>query len=326
MNKTVIVSAALVLCCAAGCGNDHERSFAGSGLIEATEITVSAETPGKIMKLTFDEGDRVKAGEMIAEIDVEELQLQRDLAATDLADLDWTRRILEKEAATAKEAVSQASIALGIADKTDNRIRNLYEQKIATQEQLDRADTELAMGESRVRSAEKQLAVIEARLGSLEAKREKVEAQFRLLDSRIADGQVKCSADGTIIEKYVEPGEVVNFGSPVCTIADLSTVWLKIYVGEEMLGTLRIGEKAGVRIDSHPGRTFEGMITWISPRSEFTPKNVQTKDSRVELVYAVKITMDNPEGIFKIGMPADVYIEGLETGGGDRTDRQTGNQ
>ncbi len=110
----------------------------------------------------------------------------------------------------------------------------------------------------------------------------------------------------------LEPGEIVNFATPLCIIADISTVWLNIYVGEEMLGKLVIGGKADIRVDSHPDVVFEGKITRISQRAEFTPKNVQTKDSRVDLVYAVKITTDNPEGIFKIGMPADVYIEGLQ--------------
>ena len=311
MNRILHVVLLLTILSINGCKNNEENSFAGSGIIEATEIMVSAETQGKLISLAFEEGDYLQKGMVIAGIDVKQIKLQREVASADLAELYWSEKIIEKEIAVAEELVSQASITLDNVQKTRDRISNLYKQNAATKEHLDKAETELALSTSRFRTAEKQLDEIKTRTGSLQAKREKVEANLRLLDSRIDDGLVLCPQDGVVIEKYAEQGEVVNFGMPVCKIADLSTVWLKIYVGEEMPGKLTIGGEAFISVDSHPEERFEGKITWISPRAEFTPKNVQTKDSRVDLVYAVKITLKNPDGIFKIGMPADVYIEGL---------------
>lgn len=311
MNKILSVTILITICLISSCNTNEKNSFAGSGIIEAREITVSAEARGKISSLTFDEGDHLQKGSIIAEIDVEYLELQRDAASTDLLELHWNEKVLEKEIVLANEMVSQASIALENILKTRDRVSNLYNQNAATKEQFDKAETEYALSESGLHTSEKKLAVIETRLASLQAKREKIEANLRLLDSQIDDGKVLCPADGVVLEKYAEEGEIVNFGTPLCTIADISTVWLNIYVGEEMLGKLIIGGYANIHVDSHPDVVFEGKITRISPRAEFTPKNVQTKDSRVDLVYAVKITARNPEGIFKIGMPADVYIEGL---------------
>jgi len=294
-----------------GCGNDKENSFAGSGVIEATEIMVSAETQGRLINIFFNEGDDLYKDTVIAEIDVERIELQKEVASADLTELNWSEKVIGKEIAVAEELVLQASISLDNVQITRDRMSNLYKENAATKENLDKAETELALSLSKLHTAEKQLDEIKTRAASLQAKREKIEANLRLLDSMIKDGKVICPHDGVMIEKYVENGETVNFGTPICKIADLSTVWLKIYVGEEMLGNLALGEVAVINIDSHPERNFEGRITWISPNAEFTPKNVQTKDSRVDLVYAVKITIENPEKIFKIGMPADAHIEGL---------------
>ena len=152
---------------------------------------------------------------------------------------------------------------------------------------------------------------LRAKSGSFDASREKINASLRLLDYRITKGAVVSTSDGIIIEKFIEQGELAVPGKPIFSIADLSTMRLTIYVSEEMLGTVKIGSKAKIYVDSFPEKTFEGTVSWISSEAEFTPKNVQTRESRVELVYAVRISADNNEGIFKIGMPADAIIEGL---------------
>ena len=311
MNRILTAAVIVAIWSIYGCENGEESHFTGSGTIEATEIMVSAMTRGKVNHFTLKEGDYVNKGYIIAEIDVESLELQRAVTASGLGELEWNKKIVEKELETAAEAITQAEITLSGVQKNHDRIAHLFKDNAATMEQMDKSDTELELAVSRLRSAEKQLESIKTRKGSLKATREKIEANLRLLDRQIEDGTVTSPVDGVVIEKFVEQGEVVNFGSPVCTIANISSVWLIIYVGEEDLGKIALGGKARIHIDSYPERYFEGMVTWISPRAEFTPKNVQTKESRVDLVYAVKIVLDNDEGIFKIGMPADAYIEGL---------------
>ena len=311
MNRILTAAVIVAIWSIYGCENGKESHFTGSGTIEAIEIMVSAMTRGKVNLFTLKEGDYVNKGYIIAEIDVESLELQRAVTASGLGELEWNKKIVEKELETAAEAITQAEITLSSVQKNHDRIAHLFKDNAATMEQMDKSDTELELAVSRLRSAEKQLESIKTRKGSLKATREKIEANLRLLDRQIEDGTVTSPVDGVVIEKFVEQGEVVNFGSPVCTIANISSVWLIIYVGEEDLGEITLGGKARIQIDSYPERYFEGVVTWISPRAEFTPKNVQTKESRVDLVYAVKIVLDNDEGIFKIGMPADAYIEGL---------------
>ena len=294
-----------------GCEKAKDSAFTGSGTIEATEIRVSAKTAGQIKQITFDEGDTATKGIMLAEIDVESIKLQRDVTAAGLAELEWNEKILHKDIDTASETVKQASITLANLRKTHDRITGLFKENAASREQVDKAEMEFALAESRLHASQKNLESLKTRIKLLEANREKIMANLKLFDYKLKEGKVLSPTDGVIVEKYVEQGEIVNFGTPICTIADLSSVWLIIYIGEELLGKIHVGDTSRIRVDSHPDRDFNGTVTWISPQAEFTPKNVQTKDSRVDLVYSVKITIENRSGIFKIGMPAEAYIEEL---------------
>ena len=294
-----------------GCDKKVETSFVGSGTIETTEVTVSAQTRGALTKVAFDESDTVSVGKALAEIDVVDLTLQRRATAAGLEEIEANRKTALQDIAAAQEGISQARITLDNAQVTRDRIAALFQQGAATKDRQDQADTALALAQSRVNSAKTQLAAAQSRLNTLAATRERTEASLTVLDEQITKGVILSPVKGTVIQKLAEQGEVVNFGSPVCTIADLSTVWLMVYVGEESIGKVKLGRKGFVRVDAYPDRRFEGTITWISPKAEFTPKNVQTRESRSDLVYAVKITLPNPEGVFKIGMPAEANIEGL---------------
>jgi HlyD family secretion protein len=309
--RNIILPAALLLVMFSGCGEKRKSSFAGSGTIEATEVTVSARTRGELKSVSFKEGDTVKKDQVLAEIDMKNLSLQRSASAAALNEIDAGRKTVEQEIAAAEETLGQAKISWENARVTRDRIAGLQKEGAATADRLDRVETEYALAESRVRAAEKQIAVSKSRLASLAATRRKTEESLKVLDDQIGEGMVHSPLDGVVIEKFVEQGEVVNFGSSLCTVADLSSVWLIVYVGEESVGKIRLGGNARVQVDSFPDRLFDGRITWISPRAEFTPKNVQTRESRVDLVYAVKITLPNPEGVFKIGMPAEAFIEGI---------------
>lgn len=312
MNRfLLLVPGVLLAAMGCGCAEKTDTSFAGSGTIEATEVTVSAQARGELTAVAFEEGDPVTVGQVLAEIDVEDLKLQRRAAAAGVDEIEANRNTVQREIAAAEEGVGQAKITRDNALVTRDRIETLQKQGAATKDRLDRVETELSLAESRIRTAEKQLAVARSRLNTLSAARKRTEESLAVLDDQIGKGVIESPAAGVIIEKFVEKGEVVNFGSPVCTVADLSTVWLTIYIGEESAGKVKLGDKASVRIDARPDRSFGGRITWISPKAEFTPKNVQTRESRIDLVYQVKITLPNPEGVFKIGMPAEANIEGL---------------
>ncbi|MBN1294100.1 MAG: efflux RND transporter periplasmic adaptor subunit [Candidatus Latescibacteria bacterium] len=311
MNKTLILLILIVTLLFYGCKNNNEEPFTGSGTFDATEIIISAQTGGELIKINFKEGDHVIKGSVLVEIDLENLQLQRKVTAAGLDELIWNDKVLVQEIAAGKEAIKQAFVTLENIRKTHQRFANLVEQGAATQDKLDNVMTELSVAESRFAAAKDKLTGLEAQTGINTAARKRINAQLDLLDYQISKSRVICPDDGIVLEKYTEEGELANPGTPLCSIADLSTMRLTIYVSENMIGNVKLGSRAQITIDSLPDRTFEGKVTWISQEAEFTPKNVQTRESRVDLVYAVKITIDNPDGIFKIGMPADAYIEGI---------------
>jgi len=278
----------------AGCGGEKQAGFAGSGTLEATEVTVSAQTAGQILRLSKDEGDAVAAGDTLAAIDVEKLMLQRRQLLASVDEIRASRRPVA-------ETVRQAADNYENIEKSYRRIDALFGQGTATQQQRDDAHTKYQVAESQLESAKAQGAMLDAR-------EETVRASIALLDRQIRDGAVIAPLAGVVTEKYVESGEVVGAGGAVFKIADTKRFWIKVYVSERDLGLFAVGGAAEVRVDAHP-EPLAGAVSWVSPQAEFTPKNVETKDARAELVYAVKVTIENPPGVLKIGMPAEVHLK-----------------
>lgn len=296
-DSAIVIGAAcgsLLFAALAGCGGKKQAGFAGSGTLEATEVTVSAQTAGQILRLSKDEGDAVAAGDTLAAIDVEKLMLQRRQL---LASVDEIRANRKPVA----ETVRQASDNYENIEKSYRRINALFEQGTATQQQYDDASTKYRVAASQLESAKAQGATLDAREAT-------VRASIALLDRQIRDGAVIAPLAGIVTEKYVESGEVVPAGGAVFKIADTKRFWIKVYVSERDLGLFSLGSAVDVRVDAH-AEPLAGEVSWVSPQAEFTPKNVETKDARAELVYAVKVTIKNPPGVLKIGMPAEVHLK-----------------
>jgi HlyD family secretion protein len=288
------VCAALACMTLAGCGGDRSQGFAGSGTLEATEVTVSAQTAGQILELARDEGSIVAAGDTLARIDVEKLVLQRRQMVASIDEIRASKK-------AAAEAVRQAGDNLENAAKSFERISGLRDKGTATQQQYDDAQTRHRLARSQVESAKAQGA-------ALDAKEQSARASIAVVDRQIRDGVVVTPVAGVVAEKYVERGEYAPVGGPLFKVADTKTFWLKIYVSEKDLGLFKIGDAAEVRVDA-VAEPLAGVVSWVSPEAEFTPKNVETKDARAELVYAVKVTVKNPSGALKIGMPAEVHLK-----------------
>lgn len=277
----------------AGCGREKREGFLGSGTLEAIEVTVSAQTPGQILRLAVDEGDSVSAGDVLAEIDVEKLELQRRQLAAGLDEVRASRK-------PAAEAVKQAEEQLANIEKSYERITSLFQAGSASQQQFDDISTKRSVARSQLETARSQKNL-------LDAKERQIDASIALLDRQIRDGRVTAPVGGVVTEKYVERGEIVPAGGAVVKIADVGGYWIKVYVSERDLGAFKIGEAARVEVDALKA-PVEATITWVSAEAEFTPKNVETRDARAELVYAVKVTLTNPPPELKIGMPAEVYL------------------
>lgn len=284
-----------ILIFALGCSNSRGENFAGSGTLEATEVELSALLPGQVKSVLVDEGDMVREGETVLILNTELLELQKAQLEKGILEIDYA----EKQA---EEGVNQARIALEAIEKNYRHIRNLYNKKVATQNQLDEITAQYNSAKSRLKYA--QLA-----LESVDAKRNTLMAQLDLLNRQLKDGVVKSPIDGIVLERFVEPGEAVRQGQVVVSIADLSVLKLKIYLVAKDIGRVKLGDKMDVKVDAFPDKVFSGKVIWIADRAEFTPKNVETKDARAELVYALKLEIENPESMLKIGMPADAFFK-----------------
>jgi len=285
----ILISVLLI----SSCRDKLPAGFAGSGTLEATEVMIGALTSGTILKLTREEGDSVKADELLASIDVEKLVLQKAQLQASLGEIDASR-------IAAEAAIDQASDNLDNVQIRYKRIKELYSKGSATQQQFDDISTQISVARSQLTAAKSQIPL-------LDAKRAQVEATMAVLYRQIADGTVVSPLDGTVVEKYVEPGEIAVQGGALYKIADLINLWIKIYVAETDLHRFKSGQDVFVRVDATPD-PFPGKVSWVSPEAEFTPKNVQTRKARAELVYAVKVKLENNHDILKIGMPAEVFL------------------
>lgn len=278
---------------AIACGGNDDRAD-GYGNFEATEITVSAEATGKLVAFDLEEGDRLAAGQVVGYIDTTQLALQK-------AQVEASRR---KITATSSSVLSQINIYQE-QERTLNvekeRIVNLLKDSAATQRQLDDVNGQLAVLRRRISS-------VRAQNASVLAEFESLDAQLNLLKDQIRKSVITNPVEGTVLVKYAEQGEVASFAKPLYKVSNLDEMILRVYVGERQLPSLAIGGKTEVKIDAPDGmRSFPGTISWISSTAEFTPKVIQTKEERVNLVYAVKVNVKN-DGALKIGMPGEMWL------------------
>ena len=275
------------------CNNNNDKAD-GYGNFEATEITVSAENNGKLIKFNVNEGDFLEKGAFLGYIDTLQLDLQRE------------HLLVSKAVVTSKSkgVLSQISILnaqLKTAEINKNRIENLIKDNAGTQKQLDEITGEIDVIKQRVRSVEIQNAPVVNELKS-------IDVQLKQVDDQIQKSKIFNPVNGTVLVKYAEPNEITSFGKPLYKIADLSIMQLRVYISEIQLANIKIGEEVTVKIDENESiKSYNGVIAWIASEAEFTPKIIQTKEERVALVYAVKVDVKNDGGL-KIGMPAEMWI------------------
>ncbi|MCI0515681.1 efflux RND transporter periplasmic adaptor subunit [candidate division KSB1 bacterium] len=277
-----------------GCAQKPTHTLSFSGTLEATEVLVSAKSAGTVEALWIDEGDTVQVAQQIAQLDTEKIYLQKKQL---LAGLDELRLNLQN----AQRGIGLAKDNLTNMEKKYQRLKSLLAENSVTQQQFDDLETALKAAQTQYENAG-------TSLKALKAKEAQVRVQLELVQSQLRDTKIFSPLAGTVIEKYLELGEIARPGGAVANLADLKRMWIKIYLKETELGKIKLNDQVEIKISSVPTRGFPGRITWISARAEFTPKMVQTKEARADLVYAAKVAVANPDGILKIGMPADVEV------------------
>jgi HlyD family secretion protein len=291
-----------------------------SGHVEATDVRISTKIAGRLQAFGIEEGDTVQAGQELGRIDTTDLglALQQARAERDQASAELSLRVAgptREEIAQAAAQVSQARADLDGAQKDLDRMQGLLDSGSGTTKSRDDAKTRRDVAVARVKGAQEGLARLKAgtRVQEIAASRARVatvDARIAQLEQQVKDAVVTSPVAGVVTEKIAEPGELLQAGSGLCVITDLAHAWLTVYVGGPDLARIRIGQEAQVVTDD--GQSRQGKITYISPQAEFTPKNVQTRDEREKLVYKVKVGLDNHDGLFKPGMPAEARLHRTE--------------
>lgn len=339
MNKRILVLIPVVLIAAGGIywykfvrNGVPEGVLTVSGNIEITDSRVGFRIPGRMMERLVNEGDKLKAGQLVAKLDDSDQKLMVSQAEAKFAAANATLAELEsgsrpQEVAGAKADLAKAESAekaaasrLRLAEGDEKRFAELYKNKAVSQQRYDQYKTQYetasnALNEAAaaVRSAKEKLSLTVEGPRKEQIERAKAQSKLASEELSIARQQLEYTRltapfDGVVMSKSAEPGEYLAPGAPVVTIGNLGKVWLRAYVGETHLGRIKLGMDAEVMTDSFPGRKFTGKISFISSEAEFTPKSVQTNEERVKLMYRIKIDLDNKDSALKPGMPADAFI------------------
>jgi len=273
--------------------SDKDSLKDAAGVFEATEIIVSAEANGKLLLFDGQEGKQLKKNEVLGQIDTVQLSLQKvQLRAQQLS--------IEAGKPDVPLQVNATEREIEKLEFEKKRTQKLVEGDVATQKQLDDIESQLLVLQARLRAQKKSLG---SSIQAIDAQNNAIDVQVDQLDDQISRCQVKSPIDGSILVKYTEQGEFVNLGKPLFKVADMENMVLRAYVTAQQLKDLRINQKVKVLAEFGADETkeYEGEITWISDKSEFTPKTIQTQDERANLVYAVKVSVKN-NGFLKIGM------------------------
>jgi len=291
MKKIITI---LILTSLISCNKDNNKAD-GYGNFEATEVTISAEANGKIDFLKLEEGDVLEPQMQIGLIDTTQLYFSKQQLIASKNTISS-----KSENVMSQKRVLQEQLKTTLIEK--NRIQNMYSENAATKRQVDEIDGKVKVIQEQIKSVGTQNAPIISDLKS-------VDVQIEKINDQIQKSKIINPIKGTVLSKYAEANEVTAFGKPIYKIADISEMTLRVYVSETQLSQIKMGQNVTVKIDSDKEmKTYQGTISWIASSAEFTPKIVQTKEERVNLVYAVKVKVKN-DGSLKIGMPAEMWIK-----------------
>jgi multidrug resistance efflux pump len=318
----------------------QDGSLAASGTIEATQIRISPEVAGRIQSVNAAEGEAVEAGRVLITLDDTLLQSQRSqaeaalkaaraaaqaaAAAHDAAQANYDLLAAGPSAeqlAVAQTVVDRAQIAVDAAQEAYDRLTELARdtpqgKQLKTQldtalANLDNATAQFELTQAGARpqqldAARAQAAATQAQADAAAAQAEAAEAAVRVLDAQLAKLSITAPASGVVLARAVEPGEFAAPGATLLTLADLSRLTLTVYIPEDRYGQISLGQSATVAVDSFPDQTFTATVAYIANQAEFTPRNVQTAEGRKTTVFAIELSIENPDGTLKPGMPADV--------------------
>ena len=300
-------------------GHGGDGALDASGTVEATDAQLGFQVAGRIDTILVDEGDRVKDGQMLARLDQSTLDAQRAQAVAQLAGAQALLTELERgtrvqDVRQGRDAVTAANQRLADAQRDLDRSRNLFDGGAVSRETLDKSQLAFDVAQSQHDQAAQALQLLEIgprpeRIDAQRAAVAQARAAVQQVNALLANSVILAPFDGVVTVKDREIGETVTPGEPVLTVTNLNDRWVRIYIPETQVGAVHLGEPATITADTYRGKLYRGEVSFIASEAEFTPKNVQTQDERVKLVYAVKvrITADSTDDL-KPGVPADVQL------------------
>ncbi len=296
MKKLLFVFAALA-CCACGA---KKGNFDASGRFEATEVIVSAEVAGKLVSFAVTEGDTLAQGETVGCIDTVQLSLRIRQLAASIRGTDSRQSDIAKQIAVTQQQISTQYVE-------QHRIEQLLKADAANRKQLDDINAQIALLE---RQLSAQRSTLESGNRGLSEDARALSVQIEQLEDQIVKSRISSPIRGTVLEKYAEAGEMAAAGRPLFKVADVEYLFLRAYVTADQLTRLKLGQAVTVYSDfgAKERRSYPGKITWISDQAEFTPKTIQTRNERADLVYALKVAVRN-DGYLKIGMYGELTFQ-----------------
>lgn len=296
-----------------GC-KGNENPYDASGTFEAVETIVSAEASGRIMQLDLEEGQQLKAGQVVGYIDSLQLFLKKKQLEAQIRATGSRVPDIAAQTNVYKQQIAVSQVRLDNLLHERKRIENLLKADAATPKQLDDINAQIAELQKQLevinRQDAAQTSVLRTQTSGLRADVQPLVVQIEQINDQLAKSKIVNEVNGTVLTKYAEPNEIAAAGKPLYKIADLSTIILRAYVTGDQLTGIQLNQKVKVLVDDAGGkyRELPGEIEWISNKAEFTPKTIQTKDERANLVYAVKVRVKN-DGFLKIGMYGEVILK-----------------
>ena len=273
----------------------EEQTADAYGNFEDDAVVVSAENGGKLISYKVTEGLKLKKDEIAGVIDSTQLHLKKQVLIAGMETIDSKAENVESQRSVLQEQ-------LDLLKTNQKRIKKMFKDGAATQKQLDDINAEVRITEQKINN-------INVQRKSVLAEKQSLQAQIKQTDDLIKKCIINNPIDGTVLVNFAKQSEFTAPGKPLYTIQDVNSLTLRAYVSETQLTSIKLGQKVKVEVDALKGtQTLQGTIYWISAQAEFTPKQIQTKEERRNLVYAIKIRVDNNNGILKIGMPANIYF------------------
>jgi len=294
--NSMLILAGLVMAFISSCSNQQPRSDGYGNFDAHAEIIVSSQTMGELLQFRVEEGDLLKAGQIVGLVDTTQLHLKK-------AVLQNQKKVVASKLANIHASIAVQQQQLKMNEINLRRIQNLFRSQAATQKQLDDIN-------GLVKLNEKQILATQTQKNNIYTELEGLNAQMAQINESIRQSLVTNPVEGTVLVKYAERGELATPGKPLYKIANLKTLELNAFVSGSQLSKIKPGQSVKVLYDENKtaDNQVEGTVLWISSQAEFTPKTIQTKQERVDLVYAVKIKVSNVNGAIKIGMPGEFRI------------------